>query len=238
MSLFKRIGASPAVQRTLGVLGAEYLRLVWKTNSFTIEPADFYERLPPELPIIVAMWHGQHFMSLFLRRPEHKCKTLISRHRDGEFNAIAVERLGIPAIRGSGDHERRFDRKGGVGAFKSMLDALADGWSLALTADVPKVSRVAGTGIVTLARFSGRPIYPMAAATSRRIQFDNWDRSEFNLPFGRFAIVMGAPIRVAADADEVALEAARQAVEASLNAATMRVHDLVDRTSERGNKRR
>jgi len=155
-------------------------------------------------------------------------KVLISRHRDGAINAVAVERLGVPAIRGSGDHGRRYDRKGGVGAFKSMLDALADGWSMVLTADVPKVARVAGLGIVMLARYSGRPIYPVAAATSRRIEFDNWDRSEFNLPFGRLAIVVGEPIRVAGDADARALEAARRSVEVGLNAATARAHDIVD----------
>ena len=233
MSFIKRLGASRAVQHMAGVLAAEYLRLVWKTNRFVLEPADFYERVAPELPIIVAMWHGQHFMAPFLKRAEHKVKVLISRHRDGEVNAIAVERLGVPAIRGSGDHERRFHRKGGVAAFKGMLDALAEGYNMALTADIPKVSRVAGAGIVTLARFSGRPIYPVAAATSRRIELSNWDRTEVNLPFGRFAIVVGAPIRVLSDADEAAQEAARQAVEAGLNAATARAHELVDRSDKR-----
>jgi len=232
MSFIKRLGASRAVQHMAGVLAAEYLRLVWKTNRFVLEPADFYERVAPELPIIVAMWHGQHFMAPFLKRAEHKVKVLISRHRDGEVNAIAVERLGVPAIRGSGDHERRFHRKGGVAAFKGMLDALAEGYNMALTADIPKVSRVAGAGIVTLARFSGRPIYPVAAATSRRIELSNWDRTEVNLPFGRFAIVVGAPIRVLSDADEAAQEIARQAVEAGLNAATARAHELVDRSDK------
>ena len=229
MSFIKRLGASRAVQQMAGVLAAEYLRLVWRTNRFVLDPADFYERVAPELPVIIAMWHGQHFMAPFLKRAEHKVKVLISRHRDGEVNAIAVERLGVPAIRGSGDHERRFHRKGGVAAFKGMLDALAEGYNMALTADIPKVSRVAGAGIVTLARFSGRPIYPVAAATSRRIELSNWDRTEVNLPFGRFAIVVGAPIRVLSDADEVAQEAARQAVEAGLNAATARAHELADR---------
>ena len=232
MSFIKRLGASRAVQHMAGVLAAEYLRLVWKTSRFVLEPADFYERVAPELPIIVAMWHGQHFMAPFLKRAEHKVKVLISRHRDGEVNAIAVERLGVPAIRGSGDHERRFHRKGGVAAFKGMLGALAEGYNMALTADIPKVSRVAGAGIVTLARFSGRPIYPVAAATSRRIELSNWDRTEVNLPFGRFAIVVGAPIRVLSDADEAAQEIARQAVEAGLNAATARAHELVDRSDK------
>ena len=97
-----------------------------------------------------------------------------------------------------------------------------------MTADVPKVSRVAGRGIVQLARMSGRPIYPVAVATSRRIQLDNWDRSAINLPFGRFGIAGGEPVRVATDADEDALEAARRLVEERLNAATERVYAMVD----------
>ena len=104
-------------------------------------------------------------------------KVLISRHIDGEINAIAAEWLGVGTVRGSGDHGRRYHVKGGVGAFKSMMDALAEGWNMALTADVPKVSRVAGLGIIKLASATGRPIFPVALATSRRIVLDNWDRS-------------------------------------------------------------
>jgi lysophospholipid acyltransferase (LPLAT)-like uncharacterized protein len=229
MNLLKRIGESYAVQKTVGVAAAEYLRLVWKTNRCIVEPADFYERVTPEFPIIAALWHGQHFMAPFVRRADDRVKVLISRHRDGEIIATAVEWLGSVAIRGSGDHGRRYDRKGGVGAFKSMLDALAAGYNIVLTADVPKVARVAGAGIVTLARFSGRPIYPMAVATSRRIEVDNWDRSAVSLPFGRLAIVAGDPIRVGTDADEEAQETARLAVQSALNAVTARAYEIVDR---------
>ncbi len=84
---------------------------------------------------------------------------LVSRHRDGEINAIAAERLGIGTIRGSGNHGSGFVHKGGVAAFQAMLDALNEGYSVALSADVPKVSRVAGLGIIKLAQMSGRPIY-------------------------------------------------------------------------------
>ena len=76
-----------------------------------------------------------------------------------------------------------------------------------MTADVPKVSRVAGLGIVKIAQMSGRPIYPVAMATRRRIVLDNWDRTTVNLPFGRGAGVAGAPIYVPRDADDATLEA-------------------------------
>jgi lysophospholipid acyltransferase (LPLAT)-like uncharacterized protein len=232
MSLLKRAVASRPFQKAVGVTAAEYLRLVWKTSRLVIEPADFYERVVPDLPVIVAMWHGQHFMLPFFKRAEHKGKVLISRHRDGEVNAIAAERLGIETIRGSGDHNRNFGRKGGVAAFKVMLDALADGYNMALTADVPKVSRVAGAGIIRLARFSGRPIYPVAVTTSRRVVLDTWDRAEVNLPFSRFAIVVGDPIKVPEEADETQQEALRRALEAELNRVTARARSLADRRGD------
>ena len=235
MSL-KPISQSRFVQRTMGFCLSEYLRFVRMTNRLVLEPADFYERVGPDVPFIVAMWHGQHFMMPFFKRPHLKAKVLVSRHRDGEINAIAAGRLGVGAVRGSGDSNRRFDIKGGVGAFKGMLAALADDYNMALTADVPKVARVAGLGIVMLGRFSGRPIFPVAVATSRRIVIDNWDRSAFNLPFGRMAIVVGDAVRVAAGADEAAIERARKAVEDGLNAATARAYEIVDRRRADGRR--
>jgi lysophospholipid acyltransferase (LPLAT)-like uncharacterized protein len=224
----RRLTSRPWVQKTIGVSVAEYLRFVWNTTRFVLEPEDIYEEVAREMPIIVAMWHGQHFLIPFVRRPEHRVKVLISRHRDGEINAIAAERLGVGTIRGSGDHGTEFTRKGGLSAFKEMLTALEEGYNVATTADVPKVSRVAGMGIIKLAQMSGRPIFPIAVATHRRIEFDTWDRTALNLPFGRGARIAGKPIRVAADADDAALERARQAVEDSLNAATRRAYEIAD----------
>ena len=162
------------------------------------------------------MWHGQHFLAPFIRRAQHRAKVLVSRHRDGEINALAVEWLGIDAIRGSGNHGGGFLGKGGVSAFKEMLSALEAGYNVALTADIPKVARVAGLGVVKLASASGRPIYPIAIATRRRVELNNWDE----------------PICVPADADAAALETARCALEASLNAATARAYALADRPRE------
>ena len=222
----RRLAQSPFVQKTLGVLAAEFLRLTWWTNRLVLEPEDFYQKVEPDLPVIVGMWHGQHFMTPFFSRG-HKVKVLISRHRDGEINAIAAERLGVGTIRGSGAHSGEFARKGGVGAFKEMLSALQEGYSLALTADVPKVSRIAGRGIVMLARVSRRPILPVAVVTSRRIELKNWDRSTIGLPFGRAALVAGDLIRVPeTDTDN---DGYRKQVEDGLNAVMQRSYEIADR---------
>ena len=230
MPSFKRIFASSAFQEAVGAVAASYLRLVWRTSRLTLEPATIYESV--QMPAIIAMWHGQHFMAPFIKRdePSHRTKVLISRHRDGEINARAAERLGIGTIRGSGAHNGEFHRKGGAVAFTEMLDALKEGYNVAMTADVPKVSRIAGLGIVKLAQHSGRPIYAVAITTSRRIELDNWDRSAVNLPFSRIAMVASGPVSVERDADSAAIEAARQQVEEGLNWVTARAYEIVDRT--------
>ncbi len=186
------------------------------------------------MPVIVAFWHGQHFMMPFLKLEEYEAKVLISRHRDGEINAIAAERLNVGTVRGSGDHGTSFHRKGGVAAFKSMLKVLEDRINMALTADVPKVSRKAGLGIIMLARESGRPILPVAIATSRFKRLNNWDRSVIHLPFGRGVIAAGDLVKVPPDADSASMEAFRAQLEANLNEVTRRAYTLVGRPGEDG----
>jgi lysophospholipid acyltransferase (LPLAT)-like uncharacterized protein len=228
--LLRNVLRSSWVQQAVGFLAAEYLRLVWLTNKFSFDPPGVYEIVEPEQPVILAFWHGQHFLTPFIKTKEsHRAKVLISRHRDGEFNAVAAERLGIETIRGSGDHGSAFHRKGGVGAFKEMVRALADGYNVASTADVPKRSRVAGLGIIMLARESGRPIVPFAMATSRFIRLNNWDRTTINLPFGRGALVGIEGIFVPPDADAETMEKLRVQLETVLNEATRRAYAQVGR---------
>jgi lysophospholipid acyltransferase (LPLAT)-like uncharacterized protein len=169
-------------------------------------------------------------MTPFVRiKDSYRAKVLISRHRDGEYNAIAAERLGIGTIRGSGDHGSAFHRKGGVGAFKEMVRALDDNYNVALTADVPKRSRVAGLGIIMLARETGRPIMPFAMVTSRFIRLKNWDRTTINLPFGRGALVGIKEINVPPDADAAMMEELRLDLETTLNEATRLAYAMVGR---------
>lgn len=233
MPSFKRIVASPAFQNAVATAGAGYLRLVWYTSRQIYEPATIYDTV--KMPAILAMWHGQHFMMPFIKRNDgsHRTKVLVSRHRDGEINARAAEKLGIGTIRGSGAHNSEFNRKGGAAAFSEMLEALAQGYNIAMTADIPKVARVAGLGAIKLAQRSGRPIYAVAIASHRRIELNNWDRSAINLPFSRMGLVAGEPIYVPADADDAALEAARQRLESELNRVTARAYEIADRTGSK-----
>lgn len=230
--MIKRFGRHPAILKAVGSLLAGYLKFVYRANRFVIDPPGVYDRLGAEMPFIAAMWHGQHFLVPFSRPAEWPAKVMISRSADGEVNAIAVQKLGIGLIRASGSQKKhQILKRGGMRGFIEALRALSDGFMVAMTADVPKgPARVAGQGIVQLAKHSGRPIVPVAVATSRSIELDSWDQASINLPFGKGAVAIGEPIYIAADADDDQLEQARKAVEDNLNKVTKRAYELVGRT--------
>ncbi|MBB3770798.1 hypothetical protein FHS55_001393 [Angulomicrobium tetraedrale] len=232
--MWRKLRSSQAVRTVLGRGMASYLRFVWRTQDVVMEPFDLYARADVQVPMILTFWHGQHFLTPFLIKPHHKARVMISRSADADVNAIAAEALGIGAVRGSGAQGRDFRTKGGLNATVEMLRHLSEGTNVAMTADVPKISRIAGLGVVTLAKHSGRPIYPVAIATSNRILARSWDRAAIHLPFGRAAVVAGDGVRVPFDAGTDELETHRREVQRQLEAATARAEELVGRPAAPG----
>jgi lysophospholipid acyltransferase (LPLAT)-like uncharacterized protein len=226
-----RIGRSAFGQKAVGFLLANYLRLVKRLSRFTTAPADLDAHISGRTPLIFAMWHGQHLM-IPVGRPKTigPLAVLISRHEDAGAQADAARRLGIEPVRGSGGPVDRQYYKGGAPALRALLRLLESGVSIGMTADVPKRARVAGLGIVTLAKLSGRPIAPSAVVLSRRLQFDTWDKATLGLPFGRVIVVVGDFIYVPPDADDATLEQARLAVQEGLDEAHRRAYAMVGAT--------
>jgi lysophospholipid acyltransferase (LPLAT)-like uncharacterized protein len=229
--LSSRILKSAPMQRSVASLAASYLRFVNWTSPFRFDPEDAFARYIHLNPVIFTMWHGQHFMLPFARIFDFDARVLISRSSDGEINALVAEKLGVKTIRGSTARDpSRMLEKGALAGFVEMKASLAEGACVTMTADISNLAaRRAGLGIVTLARASGRPIVPIAYASSRRIEVKSWDRSTINLPFSRAVIAAGVPVEVPEDADSTLLEAKRLEVETSLNEATDRAHRIVDR---------
>ena len=229
-SWLKRLSKSHAFQKVLGRLAGTFLLIVGHTNRIRTVPEDIYSHIEGEMPIIVTMWHGEHFMLPFARRKDHRVQVLISKARDGEINAIAAKMLGMEVIRGSGGRntDPRTPAKGGAKGLLLMLRSLEQGISVCMTADIPRgTSHQAGLGIITLARLSGCPILPVAFASTRFWRLKTWDRSVINLPFGRGVFVAGDLVRVGKDADEANQEAARLSLETSLNQAYASAYETV-----------
>lgn len=227
--MLKRLGSQAWVLRLIGRLGAAYFTFVHRTTRTVYPRGTIKDAVDATAPFILTCWHGQQFM-LPNGKPEGVAvKALVSRHRDGEMNAVALQRMGIGAIRGSGGRDR-VDRGGSRGLLE-LLRTLKQGENVFIIADVTKRNvRQAGLGIITLARLSGRPIVAACYATSRRIVLNSWDRATINLPFGRGAYVVSDPIFVPRDADDALLEAKRLEVERTINAVAAEAHAIVDWT--------
>jgi 3-deoxy-D-manno-octulosonic-acid transferase len=222
---------SPDTTRNLNRLAgralAGMISLVKRTSRAVYEPENALVRLAGDHPCIVAVWHGQFMMSSGFRpSPETKVAAMVARHGDAELIGAAMAQFGVELIRGAGAGGRRKDR-GGAYALRQAVRYLKDGYSIVMTADVPPgPARRAGMGIVMMARLSGRPIVPCAAATSRFKSLNTWSRMTINLPGSKLAYVAGDPIWVAPDAGETELEVARLQLERALNAATARAYEI------------
>lgn len=139
--------------------------------------------------VIFAFWHGRLLMMPFYY-PGARATILISRHRDGEYISRIARRLGQDVERGSAT-------RGGAHAFRRLLQRLSAGRNVVITPDGPKgpYHRVK-SGVVELARLSGRPILPLAFGAAPCRTLDSWDRFVIPCPLARAVWVTGEPLYV------------------------------------------
>ena len=194
-----------------------YLLFVAATTRWIIDEGSD----PPwdcDQKLIALTWHGRQFLGFAALRRHAKPSVLVTSHRDGRLIGCAAYLAGWRVITGSGTHTpKKSIRKRGAAAFRSMVSTLDEHRAMFMTADVPKLAHVAGAGSVKLAQLSGAPIYCFAAITDHRIELKNWNRTQLVLPFGRGVILWSTEIRIARNADQNRLEAARTEIEATLN---------------------
>ena len=205
---------------------ARWIAHVRATSKVIVEPEDAERLILANDPFIFTMWHGQFMMLPALYTGQVKVSAILARHEDAEALGEALERFNIKLVRGAGSANRKKDR-GGAAALRTALSTLQSGATFALTADVPPgPARRAGEGIVTLARLSGRPVIPFAAATSRYAALKTWSRMTINLPYGTLAYVVGEPIFVPRDADAAMQEVYRLKIETAIDGVTARAYQL------------
>lgn len=216
--------------RILGRVLAGYTRFVRSSSDVVVDPPNAPGILNDFHPFILAMWHGQFVLTPTLRELHgrgNKVSAMVARHKDAALVRALLENFDIEVVRGAGAGDRKKDR-GGAGALRTALRLLNDNSTFSITADIPPgPARRAGTGVVMIAKYSGRPVIPVAVATRRFLVLPTWSRMTINLPFTRIAYVVGRPVWVPEEADEAALEVHRKAVEDELNAVTQRAYALV-----------
>jgi lysophospholipid acyltransferase (LPLAT)-like uncharacterized protein len=215
-------------QAIAGRLIARYFHAVWATSNVAIYPQDALITLKKMTPCIMAAWHGQRFITPFALPSEEGFRVLLANGVFGSIYAHMCTQLGLNVIRGSAGSPRDMHRNGGYSAYRQMLEALNANDSIAITADIPKVARRAGPGIIALARHSGRPIIPLAAVTTGRLILTyRWDKTSINLPYSCAAVVFGGPVLVNNIKDRPYLETKRKELEDGLNTADALAHTLL-----------
>ncbi len=215
VKLHRRLLRNPPVREAVAAILTGYVRLVYRTTRWTRQGDDSLDLLVAEgVPIILCYWHGRLLMLAPGWRYPDRTHLLVSSHADGDLIASVVGRLGFGTVRGS-------SRRGGASAFRQMLRLLATGAMIGITPDGPRGPRMrAGSGAVMLARAAGAALVPVAYATAARHVASSWDRFVVPRPFSRGAYLIGAPLRIARDADADEVEAMRRQLEGSLTSLT------------------
>lgn len=212
--MLKRLLRTETGREVASRLLAGLIRLLARTIRWQILHPEIRDRaLGDGGPVIGAFWHNRIMLMTEIWPSGRPMAMLQSKHPDGRLIARTIQHLGIDDIVGSAGKG-----KGGAQAIRSMLRALKDGSSVAITPDGPRGPRMrASDGVIALARMSGAPIYPVTWNVSRRCILKSWDRFILALPFSRGVFVWGSPISVPRDADAETLERLRLDLETRLN---------------------
>ena len=199
--------------RLVAALGAT---LRWKTEGFEHFDAIRASGHQP----IMAFWHGRILPATYYFR-NRGIVVITSANFDGEWIAGIIERFGFGTSRGS-------TSRGGARALLQLSRNLEGGCPAGFTVDGPRgPARVSQPGAVWLAKASGHPVLPFHLEADRFWSLESWDRTQIPKPFATVAISVGEPFYVARDADETAVEQARQRLDAALFAAEVRAKAML-----------
>ncbi len=164
--------------------------------------------------LIYAFWHGRMFLPTYHLRNQ-SIYALVSRHRDGEYLARILHRLGNRAIRGS-------TSKGGGRALLLLAKKLKEGFDGAFTPDGPRGPIYkAKSGVIHLAQKTQLPIIPLSSnAHRRKVYPDNWSKFILPRPFSQGIIIYGEPIRIPLKASQKTIRTKTEELEEALNRLT------------------
>ena len=195
----------------VGVFGSITIRLLFSTMRIKEIPDGYSLNLERQGKYaIYAFWHAHMLLPCYVGR-NRNVKVLISQHRDGEYIAQIVQRLGYGVARGS-------TTRGGAKALLRMIKKIKEeSISLAITPDGPKGPRfVAQSGAILLGQKTQYPIIPVMIYLSKYWELPSWDKFCIPKPFSKARIFYGNPILVPFKLEKLEMEEYRAALEDEL----------------------
>lgn len=143
--------------------------------------------------LVYASWHQRFFPGITFFSTRKPIAIMISRSRDGEMAARAVNILGWRAVRGSSSH-------GGGQALETIKRLAGQGYRIGHIVDGPRGPfGTVKPGLIRIAQYAGLPIVPTITSGQSLWIFNSWDRFMVPKPFSRVIIRFGSPIHVPED---------------------------------------
>jgi lysophospholipid acyltransferase (LPLAT)-like uncharacterized protein len=197
--LLRKIAYGFFVQKFITLLIYLYLLFVYKTSSKNfIGIEKIYEKIESKKPIIFAFWHNRLMMIPFFARKvrkkikTHNFMTLASRHGDGKFVGMVMEKFGLISILGSTKDGRKASRGIDYSSMRKIIEGLKSGYSLGITPDGPRGPNQQINGeLINIARLTKSSIIALSYSSSNfKIIKKSWDKFKIPLPFSKLCFVV------------------------------------------------
>jgi len=178
----------------VGVLGSIVIRFLFSTMSIKEIPDGYSQNLERQgKHAIYAFWHAHMLLPAYVGR-QRNVKVLISQHRDGEYIAQIVQKLGYSVARGS-------TTRGGAKALLKMIKKIKEE-SISLA--------------ILLGQKTQYPIIPVMIYLAKYWELPSWDRFCIPKPFSKARIFYGNPIMVPPKLEKSDVEEYRVSLERAL----------------------
>jgi len=200
-----------------GVLLVKLLSATYRIRIMDLENET--DILESSRGLIYASWHQRFFPGIAFFSTRKPIAIIISKSRDGEMAARAVDFLGWHSVRGSSS-------KGGKEALEEIKALGRSGYKVGHIVDGPQgpLGKIK-PGLISIAQYADLPIVPTITSGQNRWVFRSWDRFMVPKPFSRVIIRFGQAIYVPGEMDTDKFEAIRLKVEQQLK-------DLYEDTDE------
>jgi lysophospholipid acyltransferase (LPLAT)-like uncharacterized protein len=214
----------PLRARLLGLAAWAVARLIGMTLRIHYEGQDRLEDLLRSTRgLIMITWHGRTLIPANVFR-HRGFWVMISLSRDGEMQNCIFRRFGFRTVRGS-------TSRGGIRAALELARRLKEGGALAFTPDGPRgPTHKVQLGTLLLAQKSGCPVVPLGISARPRLLVKSWDRYMVPAPFARVVWLVGEPVEVPPDADDVLKERLAGELELAVNRLERRAEEMLGYT--------
>lgn len=204
------LNSSTLLKQAVPALAPYLVRGLLSTCKYRNIHGDVDEFLWKDKPFIGVVWHQNILFALDYFRRRKRIVVMVSRSRDGDLVARALERMGFKTVRGSSS-------AGGREALAELTELVRQGWAAAIVADGPRgPARKSKIGPVLAARNSGAPIILWGVDAAPSIRLRNWDQTVIPKPYATICLAYGNPIFVPPHATRETCEEIREKLDAQM----------------------